>query len=321
MDDAIFPLELSLALDEFGRWSDEHLVKLQQNTNITRPLYHYTEAAGLLGIITSQQLWFTNYLHLNDPSELRYGMGIARGLLLEAGERFADSLIDLFTATTERLCRDENLDGPLDFYIASLSLDRNDLGQWRSYADDGQGFALGLAPHLFHVDEKTDRKPHEYVFVMPVVYGERLAVSHYREAIEAAAAIVQDNRRFLENITPQAQVHFVEELAKELIARELIGTSLTVKDEAYSHEQEVRLVILGMREKLRPYVTYRTRGSEIVPFIKSDMPVQEKGNISEIVIGPAAAPTAKDGIRSLLHSFHDDAEGLISKSRIPCRHF
>jgi hypothetical protein len=76
-------------------------------------------------------------------------------------------------------------------------------------------------------------KPHEYVFVMPVVYGESQALSRYREAIEAAAAVVQDNRRFLRNITPRAQVRFIEELAKELIARELIGTSLTVKDEAY----------------------------------------------------------------------------------------
>jgi Protein of unknown function (DUF2971) len=320
MNDAIFPTELSLALDDFGHWSDEHLIELQGDTKITQPLYHYTGAAGLLGIITSQQLWFTNYLHLNDPRELRYGMGIARRLLLEAGERFADNLIDLFTATAVRLCRDENLDGRLDFYVASFSRDRDDLGQWRSYADDGQGFALGLAPHLFHVDEKTDRKPHEHVFVMPVVYGEGQALSQYREAIDAAADIVQDNRGLLTNIIPQVQVLFMEELAKELIARELIGTSLTVKDEAYSHEKEVRLVILGMQERLRPYVTYRTQGSEIVPFIKSDMPVQEKGNISEIVIGPAAAPTAKDGIRSLLHSFHDDAESLITKSEISYRH-
>jgi hypothetical protein len=321
MNDTTFPTELSLALQDFGLRSDEHLTKLQEDTKITQPLYHYTGAAGLLGIITSQQLWFTNYLHLNDPSELRYGMGIARRLLLEAGESYADSLIDLFTATAERLCRNENLDGPFDFYIASFSRDRNDLGQWRSYADDGQGFALGLAPHLFHVHEKIDRKPHENVLVMPVVYGESQALPRYRDAISSAAAIVQENRGLLTNIIPQLQVLFMEELAVELIARELVGSSLTVKDEAYSNEKEVRLVILGMREKLRPYVTYRSRGSEIVPFIKSPMPVQERGNISEIVIGPAAAPTARDGIRSLLHSFHDDAESLISKSEIPYRHF
>ena len=204
MNHTTFPTELSLALQDFGLRSDEHLTKLQEDTKIAQPLYHYTGAAGLLGIITSQQLWFTNYLHLNDPSELRYGVGIARRLLLEAGESCADDLIGLFTTTAERLCRNENLAGPFDFYIASFSRDRNDLGQWRSYADDGQGFVLGLAPHLFHVDENIDRKPHENVLIMPVVYGESQALPRYRDAIELGRSYYPRKPRFADKYNTSA---------------------------------------------------------------------------------------------------------------------
>jgi hypothetical protein len=40
-------------------------------------LFHYTSQAGLLGIITSNVLWATNVLYLNDSSELAYGLSIA----------------------------------------------------------------------------------------------------------------------------------------------------------------------------------------------------------------------------------------------------
>jgi hypothetical protein len=34
--------------------------------------YHYTDAAGLIGILTSHRLWATDIRFLNDPSEGRY---------------------------------------------------------------------------------------------------------------------------------------------------------------------------------------------------------------------------------------------------------
>jgi hypothetical protein len=30
---------------------------------VTAPLYHYTDAQGLEGIISAQQIWFTHYQH------------------------------------------------------------------------------------------------------------------------------------------------------------------------------------------------------------------------------------------------------------------
>ena len=50
-----------------------------------------------------------------------------------------------------------NIEKTLEFFIASFSRDRDDLGQWRAYADDGRGFAIGFSPRLFKVlDEPVE---------------------------------------------------------------------------------------------------------------------------------------------------------------------
>jgi hypothetical protein len=41
-------------------------------------LFHYTDAAGLLGIIDSRKLWMTKVQYLNDKSELNYAFDLMR---------------------------------------------------------------------------------------------------------------------------------------------------------------------------------------------------------------------------------------------------
>ena len=99
---------------------------------------------------------------------------------------------------------------------------------------------------------------------------------------------------------------FIREIANLLLADHLIWHSLTVKHEAYKHEEEGRLIILGQKANLSPYIITRIRGADLVPFIKSPMSLRAPGNIVEIVIGPAAGATAEDGLKTMLNSlgFH-----------------
>lgn len=108
-------------------------------------------------------------------------------------------------------------------------------------------------------------------------------------------------------------------MANQLIAGQLIGISLSVKHEAYQHEQEVRLVILGTGNAQKPHLRTRVRGTDIVPYMESDMPLRDKDGIFEIVVGPAAAPTSRDAVRTLLESFAIDPRDRIRGSEIPYR--
>lgn len=313
MDDNPLPPVFSAAVEQFAAWSHRQLVMEAAATKITEPLYHYTDAAGLCGIVNSQRIWFTSYLHLNDPSEVIHGMDIVHQLLKAIGEGAHDSLVKMFCEVVDDVFQHQKFADIYGFYIASFSRDRNDLGQWRAYADNGRGFALGLAPQLFEAVDKANPMPTEY-YVMPVVYGEEAAELRYRVAIETAAGIVQNNR-------PQENVlfPFLRRMADELIAGQLIGTSLTVKHEAYSHEKEVRLVMLGMRKNQKPFLRTRIRGSEIVPYMEGDMPLRDSDSIAEIVIGPAAGSSAEDAVRSLLQSLGVEPGDRIKRSRTPYR--
>jgi hypothetical protein len=93
------------------------------------------------------------------------------------------------------------------------------------------------------------------------------------ETVECAADLMQD---------PSAGKPFLNEMANALMASQMIFNSLTIKHEAYQHENEVRLIIIGEHDNLAPYISTRSRRGEIVPFIKSDMPIQAKCSVVDV---------------------------------------
>lgn len=316
---ASLPAVLQDAIDKFGRWASEHLQAEQDKNAIDAALYHYTDGRGLKGVIESGEFWFTDYRHLNDPSELIHGIDMAQAVALMLATS-ADGRVQLFLETFKDMFRRENFDSTLEFFIASFSRARDDLGQWRAYADNGRGFAIGLSPRMFKIVDKPppDRLPE---FVGPVLYSIHEVCARNQSALEEAASI------FLEAVTVNADlvanktigIPFMQAFAREIIAQPLIWNCLTSKHPAYQHEQEVRLVIMGTPASLAPHIKTRLRGSEIVPYIAHPMPLRQPHNIAEIMVGPAAAADAERTVRTMLNSLGVDTEIEISRSDIPYR--
>ena len=101
-------------------------------------------------------MWFTDYRHMNDPSELIHGMELVRDFTrrLEPG---VDGRIGLWLQTLADMLSERDFSDIFDFFIGSFSRERDDLGQWRSYADNGRGYAIGFAQKLFRITNKADR--------------------------------------------------------------------------------------------------------------------------------------------------------------------
>jgi hypothetical protein len=314
------PSALNEAIATFNRWADKHQLSQQEKSTIEAPLYHYTNGLGLKGIIESQTIWFTDYRHLNDPSELIHGIDRAHDAIRLAATG-ADGRARLFLECLADMFSHRNFSATLEFLIASFSRVRDDLGQWRAYADNGRGYAIGFAPRAFSVVDKPDRKPNENVFVGPVLYDMGAVTARHRLAIDEAAATfldaVEANADLVQDRT--IGIPFMQEFARSIIASPLIWNCLTTKHPAYASEREVRLVILGLHDQLMPHIATRLRGSEIVPFIVHHVPLRARDDIAEVVVGPAAPPDAERSLRTMLNSFGVDPNVPVSRSDIPYR--
>lgn len=141
----VLPPELEQALKRYQNWLAGHLQAEQDASAITATLYHYTDLRGLEGILKFGKFWFTDYRHLNDPSELKHGIDIARDVAQHIANG-ADGRVRLFIDYLLDLFRHDNFASTLEFFIACFSRARDDLGQWRAYADNGRGVAIGLSP-------------------------------------------------------------------------------------------------------------------------------------------------------------------------------
>jgi len=55
----------------------DRLVRRLNRAKRPRLIYHYTNDAGLIGIVEKGELWFTDAGFLNDPSELDHGVMVS----------------------------------------------------------------------------------------------------------------------------------------------------------------------------------------------------------------------------------------------------
>ena len=103
---------------------------------LTKPIYHYTSAAGLIGIAQSSSIWATSHFHLNDSTEHQ----IALTFLDEA---LASSDLPAKQQVAFRLLLKESA---VPFYITSFSENGDLLSQWRAYCEYGVGYSIGFSP-------------------------------------------------------------------------------------------------------------------------------------------------------------------------------
>ncbi|UPJ50250.1 DUF2971 domain-containing protein [Bradyrhizobium sp. 200] len=317
MPKAELPHTLQGAIEDYNAWADRYMRSVERRHAIQKPLYHYTDANGLKGIIENQEIWFTDFRYLNDPSELSHGMNLAHGVIAKgvAGA----SWIKHFYAMLGGMFSIDNFSDHIRFFIASFSRDRDELGQWRAYADNGRGFALGLSPKLFAPDDPLDKDPLKNLVVGPIVYDNAATKRRQAMPIKKAHDILAKSEWYASKHLNNGKIlrQFLDNLARYVIASPLIWNCLVCKHPAYKSENEVRLIILGLSKLFKGRVPVRIRKGEVVPYIPRQLPLHTPGNIVEIVIGPAAPLGTEEGVRALLDKFKINAP--IRRSTIPYR--
>lgn len=101
-------------------------------------LWHYTDAAGLHGIVSQRELWFGDARLLNDQTEQSYAEGILAAVVSE--EQRSDKHGVIATA----LASVDSTRHPIRLYVCSFSETSASLSQWQRYGADGNGYCIGF---------------------------------------------------------------------------------------------------------------------------------------------------------------------------------
>jgi len=212
-------------------------------------LWHYTSIEALFGIIERKEIWLSDYRNLNDKTEIVsqikliiniYNNSIFRNKLLDEimyspdGEHLPNLGID-----------DERI------FIFSLSLNPDDLNQWKGYANTKNGISIGF--DVIDDDNIVYKEPDD-IYVGKVIYE-----------TEEKNEILFQYFSELKKLTDRYQEYYDEEIEEITIQ---IGLFLQIcsvcfKEIKWKDENEVRIFTI---DRNFSNIHYQIRNGCIVPY-------------------------------------------------------
>lgn len=276
-----------------ARAGDEALE--EPDSSLPEQLFHYTDTAGLIGILANKgQLWATDVRCMNDTDELTLGESLLEEALSTKSEHPAHPLLI-------RLMAHPAYVSGIVFTI-SFSACSDLLSQWRAYADNGAGFAVGFRSAELERLTLNDK-----------VIPSHLVKVEYQPDIQRIRAkrVVQRILSALEPLVEQALDDRDDQFVATSLGLVFRGLSATAKNAGFYEEAEYRVVLRSnqdpiLAEGTKPQLTmpvcdFRAGRYGITPFLKLRPPEGSLSDgLSNIVIGPRGNADAEQKARVLL---------------------
>jgi hypothetical protein len=277
-------------------------------------LYHYTTPAGLLGIISSGEIFLSDAAFLNDSSEVIYARHLVSSILAEHANAEADpARAALLTYAAYEVPLENGASAQFRYYVASFCEAPDLLSQWRAYGVPGSGYALGFhSIGLVAAGARFDEL--KKVKLRKVVYEER----EQRHVIDRIVA------RWSATLPDDVSDGIAEYSGALLLAIAYILPQL--KHPMFREEKEWRLVVRMFGGADAARISFRQSGQAIGSYIRMGLCIPDgaqQGRLPLVEIAHAPAGESafrKDAIRELLRSkgYLPD-EVIVSGSEIPLR--
>lgn len=187
-------------------------------------LYHYTSVQSVHSILQSKSIWATDYRYLNDKNELEDAIDNLLNIVDESQKK------DLKSAFYLHLQHHV-------YTVFSLSESPKVLSQWRAYANDGQGMALGFSKSFF--DSFVASNDATNSTLVRCIYTDHISalkniLSEYKDDINSIIEIM------LQNMAKNDQLTQLRKNPK--LFHGIILKLFTIKNSAFSEEREVRYI-------------------------------------------------------------------------------
>jgi len=313
---AVHP-DMSAALAYGGCEAEKIVDAFLESLEATPPppiLYHYTNDVGLRGILETEKLWLTDILSLNDPSELSHGLKLAVDVLKsKAADGPPES--KLFAAGFEEVIRLGKVQRSGDYFICCFSANGNDLGQWRAYADNGRGYALGFdAKALENAFIQQVNAPIQKAF--PVTYNDARLIEIHRDIIEKMFSLISLPRG--RDLGGDAIKAYWAELYTQITVHAL-HAGLHFKHEAYFNEKEYRFMHVYPAADQPLETKLYTRSYSSVRYQEFDWKSAGGNVLKKIVVGPAADVERATAFAKESLLLTDQQAVALTSSEIPYR--
>ena len=221
-------------------------------------LYHYTTAAGCVGILSLKQIWATNSAFFNDATEHKHAIDLAKNQLhnlLHNNIHYKDKWTPAERRLIEEMHHHAAAGGIGQFYVISFSQERDLLSQWRAYCGDSGGYSIGF-PSLQLINMARNQN-----FMLTKCIYDHNEISRITVELLMTFVSIFNARRETED-----EKQLIQNLSVEY-GRILARIGAIMKNPAFSEEQEWRLISWQLAGN-HPSIDYRGSSKGIIPYYK-----------------------------------------------------
>jgi hypothetical protein len=299
-------------------------------------LYHYTDQAGLEGILENNCIWATHSAFLNDASERKIGLDIFR-TVMDTIRHDNKTFLGVVACAWEQTF--QNYLKEISAYSISFSRYReggafqkcNDrLSQWRGYSNGRQGYCLGFSYRdIYEASERLSMKIQLAVFLRDCNYDMNDSYVQMNQEIRALFGTLERLKdKYLRDRPTENQYSIGKDncalaFIHDYAARLLVMLSV-FKHPGFFEESETRLIVLFINKGVsRPeLIKHRSAKSGDTPYIEVPIGIRNQpSSLAEITVGPSVKQEqAIENLKILLQQkgLHDVK---VVSSQIPYRNW
>lgn len=256
-------------------------------------LYHYCPSDSFVGIITSLQLRLSTLALSNDWMEGRLSFQALHDIVPEKSMKLSDRMA--LTALLERVGKTQVVYG-LGF---CLSTEGDLLSQWRGYAQDGSGVAIGFNRAYLEELVKENQENLPLLSLREILYGDQAPRDELASHAEEIKNLIKQGA--LESVFTSGgksetkegnedKESAISQLYKVLVSVKL--DSYRFKSIAFREENEYRLLAMSRTEDTSATpenLQYRAANERILAYATLAIKEAKTSPINEVVLGPKHA--------------------------------
>jgi hypothetical protein len=272
-------------------------------------LYHYTSQLGLLGILKSDTLWASKIHYLNDSTEFRIALDLAKEVLNERLEK------EVGARNREKIeCLLDNIPTiqKINVCVVSLSQKRDHLSQWRAYGGSVGGFSIG-----FKSSNLLACASNQGFNLVRCVYDQSKQRQIISELIDECLAV--EFNTIPDEVDPNRPRTILVFHTGGDFTRKLVATASILKHPSFEEEDEWRLISeQGLNSSS---LSFRPGGSMLTPYFEFKLG-DKRDYLGSITVGPNPHPDlANDAVLMLLSKYGISNETKIFETGIPFRNW